>query len=148
MNSLLCSAGSVAPFTCTVSYAAPETVLSLLRGERTVIVDASVDAWALGVMAYELLTRSRVFPPGTRQLVEETMLGQHPLPWEDTADPEHGANIRRLGWMKEGVLSMLKRNPENRAKLHVVLKSWRAFLQRETTYRSDDFFSNCDVTRE
>ena len=100
------------------------------------IVDPAVDAWALGVMAYELLTRSRVFPAGTRQLVEETMEGQHLLPWEDTANPKHGVNMRRLGWMKEGVLSMLRRNPEERAPLMAVMRSWRAFLQRETTYRT------------
>ena len=106
------------------------------RGERRVITNAAVDVWALGVMAFELLTRSRVFLPGTRQLVEETMLGQHLLPWEDTADPEYGANMRRLGWMKKGVLSMLERNPEDRAKLPGVLKDWRSFLQRETTFRT------------
>ena len=107
----------------------------MLRGERTVIANATVDVWALGVMAFELLTRSRVFPPGTRQLVEETMLGKHLLPWEDTADPEHGVNMRRLGWMKKGVLSMLERNPEDRAKLPGVLKDWRSLLQWETTVR-------------
>ena len=108
----------------------------MLRGERMVTAEAAVDVWALGVMAYELLTRSRVFLPGTRQLVEETMLVQHPLPWEDTKDPEHGANMRRLGWMKQGVLSMLERDPVKRAALPAVLRSWRVFLQRETTYRT------------
>lgn len=39
----------------SLRYAAPEAVAAF-RGERAMLVDESLDAWSLGVLAYELLT--------------------------------------------------------------------------------------------
>ena len=39
----------------SLRYAAPEAVAAY-RGDRTMLVDVSLDAWSLGVFAYELLT--------------------------------------------------------------------------------------------
>jgi serine/threonine protein kinase len=50
-----------APVGCTPAYAAPETALALLQGQRRMIVDDKVDSWALGVIAYELLLERPAF---------------------------------------------------------------------------------------
>lgn len=45
----------------TPSYAAPETVAAFQAGSRTVVANAAVDAWALGVIAFELLVKKPAF---------------------------------------------------------------------------------------
>jgi serine/threonine protein kinase len=50
-----------APVGCTPAYAAPETALALLQGQKQVIVDDKVDSWALGVIALELLLERPAF---------------------------------------------------------------------------------------
>ena len=46
-----------------VAYAAPEVVAATAAEEATVEVTAAADCWALGVVAFELLTGSSVLPP-------------------------------------------------------------------------------------
>lgn len=53
--------GDMAPVAFTPSYAAPEMVMAHQRGEKTVQADATVDAWALGVIAFELLVQRPAF---------------------------------------------------------------------------------------
>jgi serine/threonine protein kinase len=50
-----------APVGCTPAYAAPETALALLQGQKQMIVDDKVDSWALGVIALELLLERPAF---------------------------------------------------------------------------------------
>ena len=47
--------GQDAPLQFTLHYAAPETAAAYCAGQRTVTATAEVDAWALGVIAYEAL---------------------------------------------------------------------------------------------
>ena len=128
--------GSTVPLCCTLSYAAPETVLAIIAGERTVVANPAVDAWAMGVMAWELLTRTKVFEPGSRALVEQTMQGQAQLPWERAEAAEHNVRMRQLGFMREGVLALLARDPRDRIHMAAVLRLWRGRLGRDTTYRT------------
>ena len=59
--------GESARIACTLRYAAPE-VLKAKRGcESHVEVKESLDAWSLGVMAYELTTGTSAFPTGCPQ---------------------------------------------------------------------------------
>jgi serine/threonine protein kinase len=45
----------------TPTYAAPEMVIAHLQGKRVVKASASVDAWSLGVIAFELLVQRHPF---------------------------------------------------------------------------------------
>jgi serine/threonine protein kinase len=53
--------GSEAPLSLTLHYAAPETVAAWREQRRRVVVTAALDAWSLGVVAFELLTRQPAF---------------------------------------------------------------------------------------
>ena len=125
--------GLEAPITCTLAYAAPETINALARGERTVIADAAVDVWALGVMAFELFTRTRAFEYGTREVIEAAMREPGTLPWERPGDPEFDRHMRRMGWMKDDILRMLARNPWDRLRVQDAVRRWRSYLHQETT---------------
>jgi eukaryotic-like serine/threonine-protein kinase len=53
--------GAPAPLCFTLAYAAPEVVRALEMGTKTIIGTTALDAWSLGVMAFELLTGSPAF---------------------------------------------------------------------------------------
>ena len=54
-------AGEVAPLAYTLVYAPPEVAEALDTGTRTIQVTPAMDAWALGVVAFELLTGQSAF---------------------------------------------------------------------------------------
>ena len=58
-----CSAriGEVAPLSFTLAYAAPEVVEAHEEGRGAVRATEALDAWSLGVMAFELLTGAPAF---------------------------------------------------------------------------------------
>jgi serine/threonine protein kinase len=60
---LIARIGALAKVGFTPPYAAPEVVDACLKGERYITVDAAVDAWALGVIAFELLVERPAFGP-------------------------------------------------------------------------------------
>lgn len=63
-------AGTMAELTnVSLDFAAPEVVRALEAGKTQMKVEPSQDVWALGMVAYELLTRSRAFPSGMAQQV-------------------------------------------------------------------------------
>lgn len=53
--------GDQAPLNFTLAYAAPEVIAACTAGERTILAAPAVDAWSLGVMAFELLTGAPAF---------------------------------------------------------------------------------------
>ena len=53
--------GAEVPLACTVKYSPPEVVLALDARVGSVVADPAIDAWALGVVAFELLTGRSTF---------------------------------------------------------------------------------------
>lgn len=70
--------------------------------------------WALGVVAFELLTNQRAFPTGTSaQSIRDALGGLTPLPWEDGADGVEQSREKLRG-LRRVVLACLSRNPAGR----------------------------------
>jgi serine/threonine protein kinase len=53
--------GAPAPLAYTLAYAAPEVVRAFELGANSIESNPALDAWSLGVMAFELLTGSSAF---------------------------------------------------------------------------------------
>ena len=54
-------AGSTARLCYSLKYAPPEIIHALEAGRKTTEVSGAVDIWAVGVIAFELLSRRRAF---------------------------------------------------------------------------------------
>jgi len=65
----------------TVTYAAPEVAQAEREGKTEIIPHASADLFALGVIAFELLTGQRIYgEDATAGKVREALLADEPLP--------------------------------------------------------------------
>ena len=80
---------------CSISYslcyAAPEVVQALEEGKHTLVVDAAVDIWALGVIACAL---DSTF--GTKQLLQTSARRLCPL--HNVADKNKTGNLARAAY--------------------------------------------------
>jgi serine/threonine protein kinase len=75
-------AGTQATPSCSPTYAPPE-VLDAYCEKRSVAVHASQDMWALGVMAFETIARTRAFPHfGSMDMILQCSAGTALYPWE------------------------------------------------------------------
>ena len=73
---------ALASLCVSVHGAAPEVVQAALAGEASVKATPALDAWQLGLLAYELATGSALFDrEQAPHLVTAVLSGQHPLPW-------------------------------------------------------------------
>jgi serine/threonine protein kinase len=87
----------------SLDFAPPEVVRALQAGKFQIKVDPSSDFWALGMVAYELLTRSRAFASGMNQdEICSLITGKAPLPWEVEATKRDTPN--KLKQLKPSVL--------------------------------------------
>jgi serine/threonine protein kinase len=93
-------------------------------GHRTIVADPAVDMWALGVIAYEMLTQQRAFgPQASAEEMIARMAGEALLPWEDPS-PAAQAKLSELRGLKRMVMLCLDRNPAQRPTSEYVLHSW------------------------
>jgi serine/threonine protein kinase len=53
--------GQNTPLRFKLAYAAPEVLRAWKRGDKTFVSTTAIDAWALGVMVYEMLTCKPAF---------------------------------------------------------------------------------------
>ena len=115
-------AGAKTGLSFSLNYAAPEVLAVQAAGGRVVTADAAADVWALGVVAYELLTGARVFPVNAAaETVRAQILGAQKLPWE-------AAPPRALRTARNSVLHCLSRDPDLRPSAAQVAATWRNLL--------------------
>lgn len=131
-------AGSTARLSFSLNYTAPEVVHALEAGCATVLVDASVDMWAVGVIAFELLTGEKAFPacvwPGaqSRQPIQDAIAGRSPLPWEEGGETAKRRMVKLRG-MQRTVMLCLERDPSKRPSAEALGDAWdHAFDQMKT----------------
>ena len=109
----------------TPEYAAPE----LLRGE---VATTSTDAYALGVVLYELLTGSRPFGSDARSLSDLVRLADREPPLASRAPGLDPTRRRRLEGDLDAVLAMaMRREPDRRYdSVEAFADDLRAYLER------------------
>ena len=121
--------GSTAGLSFSLKYASPEVVHSYEAGSQTIHVDAAVDIWAIGVIAFELLTGERTFPSTTTTPAEseaaarDALAGRAPLPWEGSGEAAR-ERLEKLRGLRRTVLRCLERDPAKRPTAEALLQSW------------------------
>jgi serine/threonine protein kinase len=122
----------------SLPYAPPEVAAAAARNQKEIKVDAAVDVWALGIIAFELLTRQRVFVPFETPAgaIMEHLLGKAPLPWQG---PEKDTLLSKLRVLKRSILSCLAFDPAERPTSAVLLGKWNSLFETETGTTREKF---------
>ena len=115
-------AGETCPLSFSISWAAPELAAAFFRGEDTIVADPAADMWALGVIAYELITNSRVFGVSeNRKSALHKIIGRDSLPWEHP-DPEVN-KLSKLRGLRGMILACLSRDASQRPASHELVNA-------------------------
>lgn len=103
------------------------------QGQVATKATAAADVWALGVLAFETLTGTVVFPPGTSEKqMRDRLTGRLPLPWEEQ-DPAGRDRVRALRGFRRSVINCLDRNPARRPRSTEVVTMWHSLFDGPTT---------------
>ena len=136
------SAGSTAPLSFSLKYAAPEVVHALESGSRSIEVHPALDIWSIGVIAFELLTGERAFSihnmdtTESEQAAQEAIAGRVPLPWEGTSEGAQ-ERLEKLRGMRRTVLRCLERDPAERPTAAALLSAWDTTFDNMHTWGTD-----------
>jgi serine/threonine protein kinase len=126
-----CAAGELAQLSFTLAYAAPEVIAAYDAGQPTHLVHPAVDVWALGVIAFEMLTGETIFEPFTPNVeIMAHIAGRKPMPWEG---PRRSELLRKLHVFQNNVLECLDREPARRPTMDVVVRGWEHLFRNSTT---------------
>eukprot|EP00892_Ulva_mutabilis_P002495 jgi/Ulvmu1/12246/UM086_0037.1 len=126
--------GAAVGLSYSLAYAPPEVVNAIEAAAPTLVASAKVDMWALGVIAYELLTQHHPFPPkATRASVRAQIAGRDKLPWEREDDPQRARDMDMLRGLKRSVMLCLDRDPEKRPTAEKLLWRWNNMFDKITS---------------
>jgi serine/threonine protein kinase len=125
-------------------YAPPEIVRAHLAKERATVAVASTDMWALGVVAFEMLTKQRTFAYASAQEMISRTAGPGPLPGEDPA-AEAQARLCELRGLKRAILLCIDRDPAKRPTSQALLQSWNHMFEsvRTSFFTRSSSFGQC-----
>jgi serine/threonine protein kinase len=116
----------------SLPYAPPEAILAMEAGHKSLIASPAVDVWALGVIAFELLTQSRIFPVATPgEDIVDRLAGRLPLPWE-SPDWRKSRHAKDLVGFKSSILQCLNREPEKRPSTAQLEAHWNSLFAGAT----------------
>jgi serine/threonine protein kinase len=102
--------------------AAPEVLLAAESNTPVLAADTATDIWALGVIAFELISSQHLFPPGTSQAtIRGAIFGAKPMPWENI--PEH-----RRTPLQASVMKCFAREPTERPRAATLAAEWRELV--------------------
>lgn len=123
---------------CDVRYAAPEVVAEMGREPQAAPVLAAPDVWAVGCIAWELLTGAPVFAPGTSvQDVQAAFSAPESLPWQRRDTRE--THVPRLRILQRSVLACLQLDPAARPASRELLGAWNGMFESLTGTTRDAF---------
>jgi serine/threonine protein kinase len=123
----------MAPLTLSLPYAPPESVAALEANQHEIRASTAADVWALGVIAFELLTQSRLFPQFMpREEIIDKLAGRRPLPWE-IPGWHRGKAAKGLLRLKASILQCLDRVALKRPCVSQVASAWNSLFAAETT---------------
>ena len=120
-------------------YTPPEATLARERGRRDIVVEASADMWALGVIAHEVITGTPVAaPPAMRDEVRSRggspeharvdPLGLDAACAEASGAAASADNHQLLGPLAPTVYACLSSEPSLRPTASAVLFAWQSIL--------------------
>lgn len=132
---MVCCAGRRAPLHVHQPYTPPEATLAEERGWGDIVAEASVDTWALGVIAHEVITGTPVAaPPSMRDEVrsrgrrQEDPLGLDAACAEVSGAAASADNHQLLGPLAPTVYACLCSEPSSRPTVSTVLFAWQTIL--------------------
>lgn len=136
-------AGKMERLAYTLRYSAPEVIQALEAGSESIKVDSAADIWAIGVLAFEMLTGEDTMgfhdasPHGAEQAQRDMLAGRTRLPWEDTSDRRQSQLSKKLLGLKRTVVRCLERTPSDRPSAEALLRSWGHILHQMQSHETD-----------
>ena len=114
---------------CTLAYASPEVIRAYID-DTHVVVHPSADVWALGVMAFEVLSGRRAVQSSSE--LQAVVSGKQRYPWEVQAAADTGEEPWRKLRLWALVEACLARDPAARPTAATVVQRLQKSFQMTT----------------